>query len=210
MKETLLSAQPRGEATRARIIEGAGITFSDLGYSASTFERIANAADVKMGSVYFHFKTKFLLAQAVVEEQHKRALGIITGQDLPKSTATDTLIGASHRMAELLVADPIVRAGLRLSLEDISLTNPTLPFYEEWTDAAAAIVQEGIEQREFSSTLDAHEVASTLIGCFMGVQLLSNARSRRSDLPEHLTAMWNVVLSGLSPRISAESTERID
>lgn len=204
-----MSRQTRGEVTRTRIIEGAGITFSDLGYTASTFERIAKAADVKMGSVYFHFKTKLLLAQAVISEQHDRSVGIISGQTAPRLTATETLVSASREMAELILSDPVVRAGLRLSLEDSSLTTPSLPFYDEWSRLAAAIVQRGIDDGEFSDTMAPEKVASTLIGCFTGVQLLSNARSNRQDLLEHLEAMWRVLLPGLTPGESPEPALRL-
>lgn len=206
-REEPLSTQSRGAITRRRIVDGAGITFSDLGYTASTFELIAKAADVKLGSVYYHFKTKLLLAQAVIDEQHDRSVGIFSVATTAGSTATEALVGASHEMARLLSTDPVVRAGLRLSLEDSSLTSPSLPFYDEWAGRAAALVKQGINGGEFATDIEPLKVASTLIGCFTGVQLLSNARSNRKDLVEHLDAMWRLLLTGLTPRTTAKVGE---
>lgn len=203
--EERLSTQSRGDITRIRIIEGAGITFSDLGYTASTFELIAKAAGVKLGSVYYHFKTKLLLAQAVITEQHDRSVQIISGKTVTGLTAAETLVNVSREMAELLISDPVVRAGLRLSLEDSSLSTPSLPFYDEWARLAAAIVKRGVDAGEFPTSIDPEKVASTLIGCFTGVQLLSNARSHRKDLFEHLDAFWRLLLMGLTPHVSPEA-----
>lgn len=175
------------------------MAFGDLGYSAATFERIAAAAGVKLGSVYFHFKSKFSLAQAVVAEQHERAIKIMTNRDFTDCSATETLIIFSRQLAQLILSDPVVRGGILLTLEDSSLSTPALPFYDEGAQRAATIIQRGIDSGEFSASICPKIVADTLIGCFTGVQLLSNARCQRDDLFEHLEALWEIILSGLAP-----------
>lgn len=158
-----------------------------------------------MGSVHYHFNTKLLLAKAVIAEQHDRSIGIISGRTAAGLTVTEILVNASREMAELLISDAVVRAGLRLSLEDSSLSTPSLPFYDEWSGLTAAIIKQGIASGEFPVEVSPEKVANTLIGCFTGVQLLSNARSNRQDLFQYLDAMWRILLGGLTPGVSPEA-----
>src|SRR5215472_6834006 len=63
---------PRGGASssaggkRERLIDGARQTLHAQGVESTTLADIANAADVPVGNVYYYFKTKDELVQAVI------------------------------------------------------------------------------------------------------------------------------------------------
>jgi transcriptional regulator, TetR family len=48
----------KAEKTRAEILRAAARTLRDNGYKATTLRQIAEEADMKAGSVYYHFKSK--------------------------------------------------------------------------------------------------------------------------------------------------------
>lgn len=61
------SRQGKAQATRARIVNAAYALFCELGYRSSTMELIAERAGVAVQTVYFAFRTKDELLQAVHE-----------------------------------------------------------------------------------------------------------------------------------------------
>jgi AcrR family transcriptional regulator len=65
VKSRTSGRQARAEATRARIIRHAYELFCDLGFKATTMEAIGERADVAVQTVYFTFRTKDDLLQAV-------------------------------------------------------------------------------------------------------------------------------------------------
>src|ERR1700757_4906059 len=57
---------PSTGGKRARLIDGARRTLHAQGVESTTLADIANAADVPVGNVYYYFKTKDDLVQAVI------------------------------------------------------------------------------------------------------------------------------------------------
>src|ERR1700739_1630911 len=52
---------------RERLVEGARLTFHEQGVEGTTIADIAQAAEVPVGNVYYHFKTKDELVQAAID-----------------------------------------------------------------------------------------------------------------------------------------------
>jgi AcrR family transcriptional regulator len=67
VKGRVSKRQARAEATRARIIRHAYDLLCDLGFRATTMEAIAERAGVAVQTVYFNYRTKDDLLQAVHE-----------------------------------------------------------------------------------------------------------------------------------------------
>ncbi len=61
----------RSGATRERILANARITFSELGYAATTNKHLAANAGVPTGAIYHYFDSKLALYQAVNEETQR-------------------------------------------------------------------------------------------------------------------------------------------
>jgi AcrR family transcriptional regulator len=57
----------RSETTRAAIVEAATLLFGDQGFSETTVDQIAAAADVAKGAVYHHFPSKEVIFERVFE-----------------------------------------------------------------------------------------------------------------------------------------------
>src|SRR5450759_2431787 len=67
VKGQISPRQARANATRARIIASAYALFCELGYRGTTMQSIAERAGVAVQTVYFTFRTKDDLLQAVYE-----------------------------------------------------------------------------------------------------------------------------------------------
>ena len=56
----------RGDDTRRSLIRAAKELYHQQGYHRTTLADVANAANIPLGSVYYHFHTKEALVEAVI------------------------------------------------------------------------------------------------------------------------------------------------
>lgn len=61
-------SQPRGERTRARILEAAARHFGDAGYDRATLEDIAESVGIRGAALFYHFHNKRELYREVLTE----------------------------------------------------------------------------------------------------------------------------------------------
>lgn len=57
----------KSEISQKRVLDAAAKIFRDYGYAGTTMRAIADEADLKAGSIYYHFKSKDDLIAAVLE-----------------------------------------------------------------------------------------------------------------------------------------------
>lgn len=193
------TAPPVGETgtveRRALILVAAAEEFDRAGFAAATVAGIARAAGVSQGALHFHFPTKLAMALAVIDEQNARTFDVVSHTE-PSPTAA--LITASKRIADLLRTDPIVRAGIRLSLERGEFAAATASFYEQWIAGIVDVFRLAIASGEVRTELTAEDLGATLVPSFTGVQLVSDVRTGRADLDARVGTMWHVLLSGVA------------
>ncbi|WP_420368573.1 ScbR family autoregulator-binding transcription factor [Curtobacterium sp. L1-20] len=180
---------------RALILVAAAEEFDRVGFAAATVAAIARAAGVSQGALHFHFPTKTAMALGVIGEQNARTFDVVSHVD---SSPTAALIGASRSIAELLRTDPIVRAGIRLSLERGEFAAATVSFYEQWIAGIVDVFRLAIASGELRTDLSAEQLGSTLVPYFTGVQLVSDVRTGRADLYPAVATMWQVLLTGVA------------
>lgn len=60
---------PRKTDKRARLIEAAKVLIHQKGFNQTTLADIAQEADVPLGNVYYYFKTKEAIGEAVIEKR---------------------------------------------------------------------------------------------------------------------------------------------
>jgi len=60
---------PRKTDKRARLIEAAKVLIHQQGFNLTTLADIAQEADVPLGNVYYYFKTKEAIGEAVIERR---------------------------------------------------------------------------------------------------------------------------------------------
>ncbi|MGW4033980.1 ScbR family autoregulator-binding transcription factor [Streptomyces sp. NPDC004838] len=188
--------QDRAIRTRQSILAAAAKVFEERGYQASTITEILAAAGVTKGALYFHFQSKEHLAQGVLAEQDQRLT--IPARTCKVQEIVDTVALHAYR----LQTDPMVRAGVRLSLDqqatDLDRSGPFL----RWSDFIRAFLDKAQEQGELLPHVVTAETSDVLVGSFAGVQAMSQIISgyqdlgrRTSELLRHL--LPNVVLSSV-------------
>ena len=194
-----MAKQVRSEITRAAIIRGAAEAFDRFGYGGTSLSDVIALAGVTKGALYFHFSSKQELAQAVIQRQHAWSVGPAQEQLDGDAPGLEAVIHLSQRLASQLVHDPVVRAGVRLTLEtgtfDTAMPDP----YQEWIDATTGLLHRAVEAGDLRQGVQPATLARFVVGAFTGVQVLSQVLTGREDLRERVEEMWALLLPGLVP-----------
>jgi AcrR family transcriptional regulator len=165
-------AQARPLGKRERLIAAAGQRIYEAGVEKTTLADIAAAADVPLGNVYYYFRTKDAIVQAVVEA-HLREIGaILAGVEAAYAAPRDrlkALFGALGEQSELIARYGCPHGTLCLEL-DKRADGPGL---------AAELVRVPLEwtERQFAAMgrPDARQLALQVVARYQGTALLTSA-----------------------------------
>ncbi|WP_306926801.1 ScbR family autoregulator-binding transcription factor [Arthrobacter globiformis] len=189
--------QDRAKATREAIIAGAATVFEERGYGNASLSQVSDAARVTKGALYFHFKSKEELAKAVIDEQHRIVVAESEGILGERQPALTTMILMCRAFGLKLVHEPIVRAGIRLTLEATAFGDPVTGPYEDWIATMEKLADQGQKERQIRSSVAPAELARFLVASFTGVQMVSGILTRRADVLQRIEEMWAILLPGI-------------
>lgn len=201
--------QERARATRESIIFGAAKVFEEYGYGTSSISLVAEQAQVTKGALYFHFKSKDELARAVVGEQH--VIVVRAGEAIldQSGTALSTMIRLCAEFGYQLATDPIVRAGIRLTLEAPAFGHTIRDPYEDWTNVMGRLAEQGIQARQIRASIEPDALARYIVASFTGVQMVSNVLTGREDVTVRIQQMWEILLPGIMHEDSTEDVTHL-
>ena len=175
--------QARAELTRQQIVAGAAAQFEKTGYGSTSMADIVSGAGTTKGALYFHFASKDELAQFIIAEQHRLSIESVQAISATGKDPLEQMIMLTHEMARQIVDEPIVRAGIRLTLELSTYEGPVEP-YAEWISAITDLTARAQAEGEIRKSVSAESFGRFMPSAFTGVQLVSNVLTRRSDLPD--------------------------
>ncbi|MFD9353956.1 ScbR family autoregulator-binding transcription factor [Streptomyces sp. NPDC060031] len=187
-----MAEQARAIQTRRNILTAAAKIFESRGYQAATISEILTAAGVTKGALYFHFQSKDELAQGVLSEQVDHRLMVPD-----RSSKVQELVDMVMLHAYRLQTDPLVRAGVRLSLEQQPGLDRSGPFLQ-WADVVTTLLTKAQAQGELLPHVDPAESSDVLVGAFGGVQAMSQAVSDYQNLPDKVAALLRHVLPSVT------------
>ncbi|TFC68981.1 ScbR family autoregulator-binding transcription factor [Cryobacterium sp. TMT2-4] len=194
-----MAQQQRAIGTRAAIIRGAAVAFREHGYGSTTLAGLEVAAGVSKGALYFHFASKEALALAVIEAQHEASIGL--GQRLLDGTmpGLQALILMTFELAAQVRDEPVVSAGIRLTMEASNFSVPVVGPFHDWIDVCGKVLRRAIDEGDVSADLNVEAAAHFISPAFTGVQTVSQVLTGRADLFQRVEEMWALVLPGLLP-----------
>jgi AcrR family transcriptional regulator len=186
-----MAQQERGKKSRRSILEAAALVFDERGYDAASTNEILARTGLTRGSMYHHFRSKEAIALALLEA-HAEALEV---REHP--VKVQSVIDLTQAFAAQLQHDPVLRASLRLTIEQTSLDCPPRTAYEQSSRTILDLLGQAEAQGEILPGTDLREATATIVGSFTGLQIMSQAYSGRDDLPQRITGFWRFLLPGL-------------
>ena len=163
---------PRTSDKRERLIDAANALIHRQGFHKTTLSDIADESDVPLGNVYYYFKTKEEICDAVIEERKKELTTALDGcckSKGPKKALLrllKTMIEASDEIAE--VGCPHGRLCTELSNEIVGLSNSA-------DDCLKVMLSWTRDQFKAMGFANAKEMSFELISRVQGIVLLGNA-----------------------------------
>ncbi|MEU6433178.1 ScbR family autoregulator-binding transcription factor [Streptomyces albidoflavus] len=180
--------QQRAIRTRTAIMTAAAGIFEERGYRAATISDILTAANVTKGALYFHFSSKEELAQGILREQDQHLP--VPDRASKIQQLTDTVLLHAHRLQH----DPMVRAGVRLSLDREAQEVNRQGAFTHWGTVIRELLEQAEAQGELLPHIHVAQTADVLVGSFAGVQAMSQVLSDYQDILTRVTALLHHIL----------------
>ena len=156
---------------RARLVEGARLVLHQQGVEKTTLADIAQAADVPVGNVYYYFKTKDELVQAVIDAQAQEIQTMLASFDrhrTPKARLKAFLRAITdQREVAARYGCPHGTLCSELNKRDDDLERAAPILMQLWIDWAE-------QQFRAMGRRDARDLAVALIASYQGILLLTN------------------------------------
>jgi AcrR family transcriptional regulator len=173
-------------------MEAAATVFQREGYGAATIADIIATAGVTKGALYFHFQSKEDLAQGILGEQSRQDPAPQDGSQLQQLVDTGLLF--AHR----LKTDSLVRASVRLSLDQHAAGLDRRGPFQAWREHALELLVAAKVEGELLPHVMPVDTAELYVGCFAGLQMMSQTMSDYEDLPERLSALQRHILPSIT------------
>jgi TetR/AcrR family transcriptional repressor of nem operon len=169
---------PKGERTRARIVEAAAALIHDRGVAATTLEDVKVAAEVSGSQLYHYFPDKNDLVQAVIDYQadtivkhNRQALGSPNGVE-----AWRKMVVTGVRSTQGKGGCALGSLGGQLAENDPEARALIAAGFDQW----AAAISDGLRSLhadgKLPSDIDPDDLATTLLATLQGGLLLAQVQ----------------------------------
>jgi AcrR family transcriptional regulator len=163
---------PRTTDKRDRLIQAAKILIRKQGFHLTTLADIAQEADVPLGNVYYYFKTKEAIGEAVIESRSRDLQENMASWE-EQATPADRLFAFVQNEVEH--AEDLARSGCPIGglCQELAKQGGAL------ADAAAKLMNDTIEWSEKQLKAaglgdSSREVANQFVALVQGMSLLTN------------------------------------
>jgi AcrR family transcriptional regulator len=176
--------------------------FARYGYQGTSIDRIASAAGVTKGALYYHFRDKEELLFAAVQDRIAEFEERVVGSVSPVTDPTSALAEIARVCVHIATKNNLRRFILTLMVEALD-TNPRLSqafrgILRRFRSYLAGIVRLGQEQGVFRSDVEASRAAELFAGGVIGAELQHYQDPERVDLGAVMQGVVDQLVSWLT------------
>lgn len=193
------------ETTRAAILDAAEVLFYQHGVSRTTLEKIAVAANVTRGAIYWHFQNKADLFNAMLERVRLPFQHMLEALDNNTTAEPFALVRQLYIDGLQLIAGSEQHHRVLTIVfhrcEYIDELNPAVNTQDELDEQAVAVMQRAFERAEQAGTLRdgvTPRLAAMSLHMYVG-GIISHflLKPQQCDLRQHAPALIDTMLQGL-------------
>ena len=170
---------PKGERTRARIVEAAARLIYERGVAGTRLDDVRAAAEVSGSQLYHYFADKDELVQAVIDHQADVIVGTTGRADLASAEgirAWRDMIIAQAKSTEARGGCPLGSLGAQVAETDPQARARLATGFDRWS----AVIADGLRGLSASGRLpadiDTGDLAVTLLAVLQGGLLLAQVQ----------------------------------
>ena len=170
---------PKGERTRARIIDAAARLVHERGAAATTLEDVRAAADVSGSQLYHYFADKEDLLQAVISHQADVIVASQEQADLATAEglrAWRDMVIAAARSGDARGGCPLGSLGSQLAEADPDARALVAAGFGRWSAAIAAGLRALHAARPLPAGINPDDLAVTLLAALQGGLLMAQVQ----------------------------------
>jgi AcrR family transcriptional regulator len=166
------------EQKRELIVAAAAKAFGANGYAATTMEAVAEEAGIAKGSLYNYFDSKenlfkevFISALAAGEQETDRLLAEKMPAPAKLAQMMDYWAGQLDHYKQIGSLVLEAWAAVARGSGSSELNSAISEAYDRGRDNMVAVIRQGVEEGEFSASVDIDRAASLILGATNGIIL---------------------------------------
>jgi AcrR family transcriptional regulator len=173
--------RPKTGDRRQEVILAAFQSIADLGFEGLRMRAIAKLARMDHATLHYYFSGKEALIQGVLEYiVRDLSIGRPVSTDLAQLPPRERLANHFSELVKQVREQPeifVVLAEINVrSLRDETIRKVLIKYNRSWKSFLSTILLEGVQQKEFQSSINPHHVADLIISLFRGLSTTSLQR----------------------------------
>jgi TetR/AcrR family acrAB operon transcriptional repressor len=193
--------------TRQAVLAAALKTFGKYKYSGTSLEAVAKEAGMTRGAIYWHFKNKFELLHAVIEDGYRKAderiNRVLQSSDRPLNKVRQLI----REFILIISGDDEFRVMEELLVFKIQRKKELSRLYTEHMEHVSEIktwmktlIMEGIAAGEIDPNVDPEIVVVAWISFVAGIKTAWLSDVKKISLKENAEDLANVFINGIARR----------
>lgn len=193
--------------TRRTVLEAAVKTFSKKGYGGTSLEAVAKEAGMTRGAIYWHFKNKYELLDAVIQQTHEkmkvRVEKVLHSPFSPLKKVRQLiyeffLIISEEEEFQVIEEVIVFKAEKKKELQRFYTDH--MEKVKEMRELMKDLIREGIEAGEFDPGLDPELAVLAWISYVGGVKSAWLSDIETFSLRESAEGLADIFITGIARR----------
>ena len=192
---------PKAEETKAWIIEKTAPVFNRKGFTGTTLSDMEEATGLTKGSIYNNFVNKDEVALAVFDYNLAMVNNLVSAEMSKHTTAKGQLLAYVNVYGNDVLKRPFPKGGcpvLNTAVESDD-THPELrkkasAAITAWKNKIVSLIEKGKKDKEFRHSVNAEEVALTMVATIEGGIMVSKVTGRLNYLKTVMKSVEKMIL----------------
>lgn len=190
-------SEKSNDTTRAQIMRAACHEFAAKAYSSVSLDDILAAAGVTKGAMYFHFRSKHALAEAIMDDRSAMTRTAIAGIMARKLSGLETIIDIVYLVAAQDYTTEVGRAGLNLMDSVGRIEGVQAQRLDEWIKGMSRAVARAVDEGDVLEGSNPEEVARLITAVYTGTRLITELNNAEQFL-HNMEKNWTFILPGFT------------
>lgn len=170
-----MASQSRAVETRQKLLEAAAELFAANGYLETTPKNIAEAAGLTTGALYYHFKSKEDIADAIIEQGSADISQTLAGSLDTPGSGIEKVLAVEFATVDLVNRDPLQRVKFHLGMSLGGHSSSAREAYRDRMEAFSTAVAVAMHDSELRDGVTRKNAGELLWIASTGAQLMSDA-----------------------------------